>query len=270
MARDERGSAGEQTIDLAFQNRSNLGSHPIQSQQEVDNAAWPWPVRSIRRLLMHASSPRSSHLYPLETTLTRLSTIAHETSTLSLPLPGLVSISSQKGTRLYSKDYQNMHLACKQYLWSLIGMKNRLTLRSDVGNDTVLKSEASLPYTGSAEHVSIVVKDAGSARVNALDIDEVLHRLVNKMDHGCQLGLMCLHAPTSYCTTCQILPDTVGGGSARCTSCDRCRHVRKRGSCRPFVVGNTFWQGVSANGRDLTQSIRLRLGRSQDIHRFYP
>lgn len=162
----------------------------------------------------------SKILAPLSTK-SRIHTIFNDRTRvldIELPLSNLKFYIQPQSTRLYSKDYPNMHVAREQYLGSLVGLRNKLILQSDVGNDVVLVPEASLSYTKSAEHISIVVDVTDSTRVHALEVDGVLHRLISKNELGCQLYLAYLHALTSFC-----LPDPF----LKCSGTERALEILK-------------------------------------------
>jgi hypothetical protein len=167
-----------------------------------------WALHRGDDYMIHLQAPLAcavkAILSPLATEKiihTSISRVTGHTS-IELPLSRLKFFIEPQGMRLCSRNYQNMHVSNDQSLGTLIGLKNKLMLTSDLGSKIALVPEASLKYSQTEDHISIIVDVNGPTRVHALEVDSVLHRLVNKNDIGCQLYLAYLHALTTSC-----LPD---------------------------------------------------------------
>ena len=114
------------------------------------------------------------------------------------------TFSLAKGSSLLvSKEYPGMVVDGSQELGTLVGFANKLILTSDSGAQILLLAEGMVKYGKNNGHVFVKVDDTNSiSKLHAIDVDKMLHRLIDKGDLGCKIYLAYLHALTSF-----VLPD---------------------------------------------------------------
>jgi hypothetical protein len=129
----------------------------------------------------------------------------HETLKIDIPAIRLGFHLMQGRSELKSKEFPAMAVDADQGLGTLVGLKNRLILKSKAGDRMMLLPEASVRYEQCDGHVSVRIVNVDEInQVHAIRIDEQLGRLVDSGDLGCKLFVAYLHALTSFC-----LPDSL-------------------------------------------------------------
>lgn len=122
-------------------------------------------------------------------------------SVLSIDIPSLhlgFRLKSNS-TSLQSREYRSMQLDYDQSIQTLVGLANKLVLRSKSGERLVLLPEASVSWTKDGEHPVVSMSKSSIKRIHAVHIDTLLRRLKDSGDLQGKLYLAYLHALTSHC-----------------------------------------------------------------------
>ncbi|KAH0423698.1 hypothetical protein CcaCcLH18_11994 [Colletotrichum camelliae] len=132
---------------------------------------------------------------------------------IDLPRTGLEFTLEPGTSAMVSKQYRGMVIDSLQSIGSLIGMRDKLVLRTEHSLDTcltprrrVLVMDGNVSHVATADHVQVDIAKDSYRKVHTYDVDEKLGRLVSNGSLQSKLFLACLHALTSFC-----LPDPLTG-----------------------------------------------------------
>lgn len=105
----------------------------------------------------------------------------------------------QGESQLMSNEYRDMYVDDDQSVGSLIGLQNKLALKSlKTANRKVLIPEGEVTYTRSSGHIDVRVDLSSVKHIRVVELDERLARLVDNGNFHSKLYLAYLHALTSF------------------------------------------------------------------------
>jgi hypothetical protein len=125
-----------------------------------------------------------------------------DSKTLKIDVPAIrLGFQLMQGSsQLRSKEFPSMVVDADQRLGTLVGLENKLMLKSGAKDRIMLLPESKIGYSVHGSHVSVRILTVDSIhKVHAINIDSQLGRLVDSGDIGCKLYVAYLHALTSSC-----------------------------------------------------------------------
>jgi hypothetical protein len=168
-----------------------------------------WYLEVDETCLISVESPTarliSKVLSPIESSLNIHCILHVPTSDLNIELPRLrTSFNIPHGDcSLHCRQYPGMVIDVDQSLGSLIGLKTKLLLREQKGQDRMLLiPDGKVSCSAKNDHVKVQIDWQPESRLHVFSIDNDLGRLVDNGTLESKLLLSYLHALTSFC-----LPD---------------------------------------------------------------
>ncbi|KAI0099774.1 hypothetical protein GGR51DRAFT_535017 [Nemania sp. FL0031] len=129
---------------------------------------------------------------------------------IELPRIQLGFSATLDGASIKSHQHRGMSIHENQTIGALVGLKNKLVLKSDKANsrEKIVVPNGNISYSSNGHHVRVTIDKHSSTKTHVYEIDRQLGRIIDNGTLTSKLVLAYIHGLTSFC-----LPDPLTGST---------------------------------------------------------